>query len=84
MPRLILRSRAYQLAHDPESLVRMTRSGRRGDSSHVMGAMVSRSRWRGGLSTSRPSAVLAVRGCMPHLFQPGSAGLNSLMRESQK
>src|SRR5262252_1712515 len=36
MPRLILISRAYQLAHDPESLVRITRSGSRGDSSQVM------------------------------------------------
>src|SRR5256885_4350067 len=33
MPRRIFRSRAYQLVPDPESLVRMQRSGRRGDSS---------------------------------------------------
>src|ERR1700761_1320570 len=33
MPRRIFRSRAYQFAHEPESLVRMTLSGRRGDSS---------------------------------------------------
>ncbi|OIQ65067.1 hypothetical protein GALL_533780 [mine drainage metagenome] len=35
MPRRILRSRAYQFAHDPESLVMITRSGSRGESSHV-------------------------------------------------
>src|SRR6185437_7138191 len=35
MPRRILRSRAYQLAHDPESLVMIARSGRRGDSSQT-------------------------------------------------
>ncbi len=35
MPRRIFRSRANQLAHEPESLVRITRSGRRGDSSQT-------------------------------------------------
>src|SRR4051794_30549466 len=35
MPRRIFRSRAYQLAHDPESDVMMARSGSRGDSSHA-------------------------------------------------
>src|SRR3954454_1187107 len=35
MPRRIFRSRAYQLAQEPEALVRMTLSGSRGDSSHV-------------------------------------------------
>src|SRR5450756_838663 len=33
MPGRIFRSRAYQLAHEPESHVRMQRSGKRGDSS---------------------------------------------------
>src|SRR6266702_7508185 len=35
MPRRIFRSRAYQFAQDPESLVRITRSGSRGDSSQA-------------------------------------------------
>src|SRR5439155_16533932 len=35
MPRRILRSRAYQLAQDPESLVMIARSGRRGDNSQA-------------------------------------------------
>src|ERR1700738_3567617 len=35
MPRRIFRSRAYQFAHDPESLVRITRSGSLGDSSQA-------------------------------------------------
>src|SRR5947207_1754191 len=35
MPRLIFRSRAYQLAQEPESLVMIARSGRRGDSSQA-------------------------------------------------
>src|ERR1700753_3762756 len=33
MPRRIFRSRAYQFAHEPESLVRITSSGKRDDSS---------------------------------------------------
>src|SRR3954468_20260711 len=35
MPRRIFRSRANQLAQEPESLVMITRSGNRGDNSHV-------------------------------------------------
>jgi hypothetical protein len=35
MPRRIFRSRAYQLAHEPESLVITARSGSRGDNSQV-------------------------------------------------
>src|SRR3569833_4425473 len=35
MPRRIFRSRAYQLAQDPESLVRMTLSGNLEDNSHA-------------------------------------------------
>ncbi len=35
MPFRIRTSRAYQFAQDPESLVRITSSGRRGDSSQV-------------------------------------------------
>ena len=35
MPRRIFRSRAYQLAQDPESLVMIARSGRRGDNSQA-------------------------------------------------
>src|SRR6185437_8052940 len=35
MPRRILRSRAYQLAHEPLSLVMMARSGSRGDNSQA-------------------------------------------------
>ena len=35
MPRRILMSRAYQLTHDPESLVTIARSGRRGDNSQA-------------------------------------------------
>ena len=35
MPRRIFRSRAYQLAHEPESEVMMARSGRREDNSHA-------------------------------------------------
>src|SRR3569623_3292835 len=35
MPRFSFRSRAYQFAQEPESLVRMTLSGKRGDNSQV-------------------------------------------------
>lgn len=35
IPRRMRKSRAYQLAQEPESLVRITRSGKRGESSHV-------------------------------------------------
>ncbi|MHC2621453.1 hypothetical protein ACVIW2_003485 [Bradyrhizobium huanghuaihaiense] len=35
MPRRIFRSRANQLAQEPESLVMMARSGRRGDNSQA-------------------------------------------------
>ena len=35
MPRRIFRSRAYQLAQEPESLVMIARSGRRGDNSQA-------------------------------------------------
>src|SRR6185437_16209708 len=35
MPRRILRSRAYELAQEPESLVMMARSGKRGDNSQT-------------------------------------------------
>src|ERR1700740_3485723 len=35
VPRLIFRSRAYQLAQEPESLVMIARSGRRGDNSQA-------------------------------------------------
>src|SRR3954468_21816913 len=34
-PRWTRRSRAYQLAHEPESLVMIASAGRRGESSHV-------------------------------------------------
>src|SRR5215472_895351 len=36
MPRRIFRSRAYQLAQEPESLVKIARSGSRGDNSQKM------------------------------------------------
>src|SRR5665213_2484975 len=35
MPRRIFKSRAYQLAHEPESLVMIARSGKREDNSQV-------------------------------------------------
>src|ERR1700712_971252 len=36
MPRCTFRSRAYQLAHDPESLVTIAFDGTRGDNSHTV------------------------------------------------
>ena len=44
MPRRIFRSRAYQFAHDPESLVMITLSGSRGESSHADALRIDRIR----------------------------------------
>src|ERR1700739_546286 len=64
IPRLIFRSRAYQLAQEPESLVMIARSGRRGENSHTtrcgltgLGDVIARVS-----SGFHPFAVQASRG----------------------
>ena len=54
MPRRIFKSRAYQFAQEPESLVTITRSGRRGDNSQVTrcGLIGLASAWRAPRASS--------------------------------
>ena len=69
MPRRIFRSRAYQLAQEPESLVMIARSGSRGDNSQEtrcgligLAGCMARSSSVFHQSSVQPSIFLRQRG----------------------
>ncbi len=65
MPRRIFRSRAYQLAQEPESLVMMARSGSRGDNSQVTRCGLTGLAGRHGALFQRlPPFVVQVLRCL--------------------